>query len=122
MKREFPWGPIVISAGLLALAAAGAEDKASHLLLEIEGDVQVCFNISRDGYPRRIAVRRSTNSLFEKVAMKAVRRSTWQPLADAEELSGIKACRTFRFSLLPREEEEPDQASAMPPLRSSFRS
>jgi TonB family protein len=67
----------------------------------IEGEVQVCFNISRDGYPRRIAVRESTNRLFEKPAMKAVRKSTWLPLARDKELSGIKACRTFRFSLVP---------------------
>lgn len=67
----------------------------------VEGTVQVCFNISRDGYPRRIAVRHSTDRLFEKVAMKAVRRSTWKPLAPGQEFSGIKACRTFRFSLVP---------------------
>ncbi len=67
----------------------------------IEGTVQVCFNISRDGYPQRIAVRHSTGRQFEKVAMKAVRRSTWKPLAPGQELTGIKACRTFRFSLVP---------------------
>lgn len=67
----------------------------------VEGSVQVCFNISRDGYPRRIAVRHSTDRHFEKAAMKAVRRSTWKPLAPGQELSGIKACRTFRFTLVP---------------------
>ena len=74
----------------------------------IEGEVQVCFNISRDGYPRRIAVRESTNRLFEKPAMKAVRKSTWLPLAKDKELSGIKACRTFRFSLVPVPANERD--------------
>ena len=67
----------------------------------VEGAVQVCFNISRGGYPRRIAVRHSTDRQFEKVAMKAVRHSTWKPLAPGQELPGIKACRTFRFSLVP---------------------
>lgn len=71
----------------------------------IEGNVQVCFNISRRGHPRRIAVRRSTNRLFEKAAMKAVRKSTWQPLARDVDMSGIKACRTFRFSLVPQEKD-----------------
>ena len=75
----------------------------------VEGSVQVCFNISRRGYPRRIAVRHSTNRLFEKVAMKAVRKSTWLPLPEDEEMPGIKACRTFRFSLVPVE-EDPDQS------------
>ena len=67
----------------------------------IEGSVQVCFDISRNGYPRRIAVRRSSHRVFEKVAMKAIRRSTWQPLPEGQTPSGIKACRTFRFSLVP---------------------
>jgi len=75
----------------------------------IEGSVQVCFNISRTGHPSRIGVRHSTNRLFEKISRKAVRKSTWQPLPEGEELSGIKACRTFRFSLVPAE-EDPDQS------------
>ncbi len=75
----------------------------------IEGEVQVCFDISRDGYPQRIAVRKSSNRLFEKPARKAVRKSTWIPLKRDEESSGIKACRTFRFSLVPVE-EDPDQS------------
>lgn len=72
----------------------------------IQGEVQVCFNITRDGYPRRIAVRSSSNRLFEKPAMKAVRKSTWVRLDDDEAMSGIKACRTFRFSLVPVEKDE----------------
>jgi len=71
----------------------------------IEGEVQVCFDISRDGHPQRIAVRRSTNRLFEKPARKAVRKSTWVPLASDEVSSGIKACRTFRFSLVPVDDD-----------------
>ena len=67
----------------------------------IEGEVQVCFDISRQGYPRRIAVRSSTHRVFERPAIKAVRRSSWQPLEKGQPLPGIKACRTFRFSLVP---------------------
>ena len=67
----------------------------------IQGEVQVCFTITSDGYPRRIAVRSSSTRLFEKPAMIAVRKSTWVRLDDDEEMSGIKACRTFRFSLVP---------------------
>lgn len=72
----------------------------------IEGNVQVCFNISRRGYPRRIAVRHSTNRVFEKPAIKAVRKSTWQPLGSDVQMSGIKACRTFRFSLVPVSQDD----------------
>jgi len=75
----------------------------------IEGEVQVCFDISRDGWPQRVAVRKSTNRLFEKPARKAVRKSTWAPLKKDEVDPGIKACRTFRFSLVPVE-EDPDQS------------
>jgi TonB family protein len=67
----------------------------------IEGEVQVCFDISRRGYPRRVAVRRSTHPIFERPALKAVRQSTWRPVEGGKELSGIKSCRTFRFSLVP---------------------
>jgi len=72
----------------------------------IEGEVEVCFHIARDGRPQRIAVRNSTNRLFEKPARKAVRHSTWLPLKKGEEVSGIKACRTFRFSLVPVPKDE----------------
>lgn len=74
----------------------------------IEGNVQVCFNISRRGYARRIAVRHSTHRVFEKPAMKAVRKSTWQPLGSDVQISGIKACRTFRFSLVPVSQNDTD--------------
>lgn len=74
----------------------------------IEGEVEVCFDIARDGRPQRIAVRRSTNRLFEKPARKAVRNSTWVPLKKDEQDSGVKACRTFRFSLVPVPKEQQD--------------
>lgn len=88
----------------------------------IEGEVQVCFDISREGFPRRIAVRRSTHRYFEKPARDAIRRSTWQPAKPGEKLSGIKACRTFRFTLLPAQTLEPGPASAGPQPRSWGRS
>lgn len=82
----------------------------------IEGEVQVCFDITRDGRPQRIAVRKSTNRLFEKPARKAVRKSTWVPLKKDDADSGIKACRTFRFSLVPVE-EDPVQSSSRSSMR-----
>jgi TonB family protein len=67
----------------------------------IEGEVQVCFDITRAGRTRRIAVRKSTHRIFEKPAIRAVRASTYEPLPDDAEMSGIKSCRTFRFTLQP---------------------
>lgn len=67
----------------------------------IEGEVQVCFDITRAGRTRRIAVRKSTHRIFEKPAIRAVRASTYEPLSDDAAMSGIKSCRTFRFTLKP---------------------
>lgn len=74
----------------------------------IEGQVEVCFEINREGRPRRIAVRNSTNRAFEKPSIKAVRASSFRPLNDDEELQSIKSCRTFIFSLEPAS-TTPDQ-------------
>ena len=67
----------------------------------VEGEVEVCFKVNREGKTSRVAVRRSTNRAFEKPARDAVRASTYRPLPEDEELSGIKTCRTFRFHLAP---------------------
>ncbi len=78
----------------------------------IEGEVQVCFEITREGRTRRVAVRRSTHRIFEKPARRAVRQSTYVPLPDDAEVPAIKACRTFRFSLEPVTPEDPGQSSS----------
>ena len=65
----------------------------------IEGEVQVCFDVDRQGRTRRIAVRNSTHRAFEKPSMRAVRASTFRPLEDSEPLPAIKVCRTFIFAL-----------------------
>lgn len=74
----------------------------------VEGEVEVCFEVDREGNTRKVAVRRSTNRVFEKPARDAVRASTYRPLEADERLSGIKNCRTFRFTLEP---VEPDPAT-----------
>ena len=65
----------------------------------IEGDVQVCFNVDRGGRPYRIAVRNSSNRVFEKPAIRAIRASRYQPVPKDQEVPAIKTCRTFRFRL-----------------------
>lgn len=77
----------------------------------LQGEVEVCFNVDREGRTSRIAVRRSSNRIFEKPAMQAVRASSYKPLADNEILSGIKTCRTFRFRLDPVAIEDPSEQS-----------
>lgn len=73
----------------------------------VEGEVEVCFNVDRRGRTHRVSVRRSSNRAFEKPAKKAVRASTYRPLDEGRELSGIKTCRTFRFFLNPVAIETP---------------
>jgi TonB family protein len=65
----------------------------------VEGDVQVCFNVDRKGRPYRIAVRSSTNRIFEKPAIRAIRASRYVELPKDQEVPAIKTCRTFRFRL-----------------------
>ena len=108
-------------ASLLAAAAAAADapvmplDDGSHERVplntvapaypevarrdRIEGDVQVCFNVDREGRPYRIAVRSSSNRVFEKPAIRAIRASRYQPVPEDREVPAIKTCRTFRFRL-----------------------
>lgn len=75
----------------------------------IEGEVQVCFEITREGRTRKVAVRRSTHRIFEKPARRAVKQSSYAPLPKDAEVPAIKACRTFRFSLEPVAPEDPGQ-------------
>jgi TonB family protein len=121
------WQPVLVS--ILTLAAAnetgGAEliahetsdRKPSHTVVPVyperarrerlEGDVQVCFNIDRNGRTHRVRVRKSSHRIFEKPAVLAVRSSRYEALPDAKALSGIKTCRTFRFRLNPVAIEQP---------------
>ena len=77
-------------------------------MARVEGEVEVCFNVDRNGMTRRVAVRRSTNKVFEKPSRDAIRASTYRPLPFDQTLSGIKSCRTFRFFLILVEIETPE--------------
>ncbi len=74
--------------------------------MRVEGEVTVCFNVDRDGKTHRVKVRSSSNRIFEKPAIKAVRGSRYQPLKKGQKETGVKSCRTFRFSLPPVETVE----------------
>lgn len=77
----------------------------------LQGDVEVCFDVDREGRTSRIAVRRSSHRIFEKSAIQAVKSSSYRPLDDDEVTSGIKTCRTFRFRLDPVAIEDPSDVS-----------
>lgn len=65
----------------------------------IEGEATVCFTIDAKGKVVRPSVRNSTHRIFEKPAIRAIRKSTFAPLAEGEEPAAGKACRTYRFRL-----------------------
>ena len=65
----------------------------------VEGEVEVCFNIDRNGKTKGVSVRRSTNRVFERPARNAVKASTCQPLEPGQKVPDIKSCRTVRFFL-----------------------
>jgi len=67
----------------------------------IEGETTVCFTINRRGEVVRPGIRSSTHRIFRRPALKAIRKSTFEPLASGEALSGVKSCRTYRFRLEP---------------------
>jgi TonB family protein len=73
----------------------------------VQGDVEVCFNVDREGRTSRISVRQSSHRMFEKPSTLAVRASSYVPLKEHEILSGIKTCRIFRFRLDPVAIEDP---------------
>jgi TonB family protein len=65
----------------------------------IEGEAVVCFHIDARGKVVRPSIRSSTHKIFEKPAMRAIRRSSFTPLADGEKTAVAKTCRTYRFRL-----------------------
>jgi TonB family protein len=67
----------------------------------IEGEAVVCFNIDAQGRVIRPSVRSSTHKIFEKPAMRAIRRSSFAPLAEGKKPATAKTCRTYRFRLDP---------------------
>ena len=118
-RTDRRWLPIALL--LFATGVTAAESRVTHLADDsyervplntvapaypalarrerIEGDVQVCFNVNREGRPYRIAVRSSTNRIFEKPSIRAIRASRYQPLPKDREVPAIETCRTFRFRL-----------------------
>jgi len=77
----------------------------------VQGDVEVCFSVDREGRTSRVAVRKSSHRMFEKPAMLAVRASSYVALQEHEILSAIKTCRIFRFRLDPVAIEDPADPS-----------
>lgn len=72
----------------------------------LEGDVEVCFFITRGGRPYNIAVRHSDERVFERVARDAVKNSWFEAIPRPEKVPQVKTCRTFLFRLEPLDPED----------------
>ena len=66
---------------------------------QIEGDVQVCFFVSRGGRPRNIAVRHSDHKVFERPVREAVKISWFEAIPRSEKVPQHRTCRMFQFRL-----------------------
>ena len=78
---------------LLAMGAASGDDGVTH-----PGDdrhERVPLSTVAPAYPERS----STNRVFEKPAIRAIRASRYQSVPKEQEVPAIKTCRTFRFRL-----------------------
>ncbi len=74
----------------------------------IEGEATVCYKIDAKGRVINASVRRSSNRMFAKPSLKAIRQSSYEPLGPDQEVSIVKTCRTYRFLLAPVAIEEID--------------
>lgn len=67
----------------------------------IEGDTTVCFKIDARGRIRSPRIRETTHAIFKRPALRAIRQSSFEPLAPNEILAQGLICRTYRFRLEP---------------------
>lgn len=67
----------------------------------IEGEATVCFRIKVDGRISRPRIKTSTHKIFERPALRAIKKSTFEPLGPGEILATARSCRTYRFRLDP---------------------
>jgi len=67
----------------------------------IQGEAKVCFMIRQDGRISRVKLKESTHRIFRKPVLRAMKRSTFEPLAPNQILATARTCRTYRFRLEP---------------------
>ena len=65
----------------------------------VEGETTVCFDVDSRGRVVRPSVSSSTQEIFERPAIKAIRASTFAPIAKDLIRSGSEMCRIYRFDL-----------------------
>ena len=67
----------------------------------IEGEATVCFKIKANGKISRPTVADYSHRIFAKPALRAIKKSTFEPLGPGQILATARTCRTYRFRLDP---------------------
>lgn len=67
----------------------------------IEGEATVCFKVTKEGRITRVRLQEATHKIFRKPALRAIKRSSFEPLGPNQVLARAKTCRTYRFRLEP---------------------
>ncbi len=67
----------------------------------IQGEATVCFKIKANGRISRPVVTDYTHRIFSRPALRAIKKSTFEPLAPNQILRTARTCRTYRFRLEP---------------------
>ena len=67
----------------------------------IQGQVTVCFMVRQDGRITRAKLKEYTHRIFRKPVLKAIKRSTFEPLSPNQVFATARTCRTYRFRLEP---------------------
>lgn len=67
----------------------------------IEGEATVCFYIDKHGRVHGVRLQSATHRIFRRPALRAIRESSFKPLAPDEVLETARSCRTYRFRLEP---------------------
>ena len=67
----------------------------------IQGEATVCFMVRQDGRITRARLKEYTHRIFRKPVLRAIKKSTFEPLSPNQIFATARTCRTFRFRLEP---------------------
>ena len=67
----------------------------------IQGEATVCFKIRANGRISRPKVTEYSHRIFSKPSLRAIKKSTFEPLGPGQILKTSRTCRTYRFRLEP---------------------
>ena len=75
----------------------------------IEGEATVCFKIDARGKVKHASVKDYSHKIFRRPALRAIKKSRFEPLRPDQVLAKSKSCRIYRFRLDPVVAEDTDQ-------------